>query len=134
MPFNKASSPGQKPYFKRPFPAALVFFIIGLFMTPAGFGQDHEASRSLDTPSFLSLGLEGYQNLLSPVLNSKCYMLPSCSEYSKQAIAEYGPLLGLLLTIDRLFHEANEDRTSPLVRKGDQLKLFDPPSANVWWK
>jgi putative component of membrane protein insertase Oxa1/YidC/SpoIIIJ protein YidD len=61
-------------------------------------------------------------------------MLPSCSEYSKQALSEYGPWLGLLLTVDRLFHEANEDRTSPMVRSGAQLKLYDPPSANVWWK
>ncbi len=61
-------------------------------------------------------------------------MLPSCSAYAKQALSEYGPFLGLLLTIDRLFREANENQTSPLVRQGDNIKLYDPPSANVWWK
>ena len=112
-----------------------MFFITTVLLAQAGFGQAPlESSRSEKPPSFISLGIEGYQKILSPVLNSNCYMLPSCSEYSKQALAEYGPWLGLLMTVDRLFHEANEDRTSPRVRKGDQLKLFDPPSANVWWK
>ena len=114
-----------------PFASGIVFLlVIGLLMAQTGFGQEQRK----DSPSFLSLGVEGYQKLLSPVLNSKCYMFPSCSEYSIQSISDYGPLLGLMLTIDRLFHEANEDRTSPMVRRGDQLKLYDPPSANIWWK
>jgi len=114
-----------------PFVSGIVFLlVIGLLVAQTGFGQEQRT----DSPSFLSLGVEGYQKLLSPVLNSKCYMFPSCSEYSIQSISDYGPLLGLMLTIDRLFHEANEDRTSPMVRRGDQLKLYDPPSANIWWK
>jgi putative component of membrane protein insertase Oxa1/YidC/SpoIIIJ protein YidD len=129
MPFEKASS--TPPRGAGPLASAIVFFLVtGLFLGQTGFGQD----RREDSPSFLSLGVEGYQNLLSPVLNSKCYMFPSCSEYSIQSISDYGPLLGLMLTVDRLFHEANEDRTSPMIRKGDQLKLYDPPSANIWWK
>jgi putative component of membrane protein insertase Oxa1/YidC/SpoIIIJ protein YidD len=88
----------------------------------------------VDISSPLSLGVEVYQKLLSPVLASECYMLPSCSAYAQQALSEYGPFFGLLLTIDRLLHEANEVQTSPLVRQGNSLKLFDPPSANVWWK
>ena len=87
-----------------------------------------------ESSSLFSLGIEGYQKFLSPVLDSRCYMLPSCSTYARQALAEYGPFLGLLLTVDRLFREADEDQTSPLVRQGDQFKLYDPPSANVWWK
>jgi uncharacterized protein len=87
-----------------------------------------------ESTSLLAAGIEGYQKFLSPVLASQCYMLPSCSAYGKQTVDEYGPFLGVLLIIDRLFREANEDQTSPLVRQGDQLKLYDPPSANVWWK
>ena len=61
-------------------------------------------------------------------------MEPSCSVYAKQALTEYGPGLGLLLTVDRLLREANEERTSPLIRKGNNLKLYDPPQSNIWWK
>lgn len=85
-------------------------------------------------PTLFSLGIEVYRKNLSPVLDSNCYMHPSCSAYSKQAFAQYGPFLGLLLTVDRLFHEPNEDQTSPLIRQGTQVKIYDPPSANVWWK
>ncbi|MBI4765832.1 MAG: membrane protein insertion efficiency factor YidD [Deltaproteobacteria bacterium] len=87
-----------------------------------------------ESSSLFSVGIEGYQKILSPVLASQCYMFPSCSAYARQALAEYGPFLGLLLTIDRLFREADEEQTSPLLRQGDQFKLHDPPSANVWWK
>ena len=109
----------------------LFFVILVVFLPLDGYGQDPAGSP--EPPSFLSLGIQGYQEFMSPVLVSHCYMLPSCSVYGKEAIAEHGPLLGLLLTIDRLFHEANEDQTSPMVRQGNQLKLYDPPSANIWW-
>jgi uncharacterized protein len=113
----------------------LVALILILPLPLEGFGMEApEAPGTLAVSSLFSAGLEGYQKLLSPVLNSKCYMFPSCSEYSKQAVSDYGPLLGLLLTVDRLFHEANEDRTSPLIKRDKDLKLYDPPSANVWWK
>lgn len=114
----------------------LSFLIVALLTLPiSGHGLEPSSTPSdPDTSSLLSLGIEGYQKLLSPVLDSNCYMQPSCSVYSKQALSEYGPVLGLLLTIDRLFHEANEDLTSPLVRQGKTVKLYDPPAANVWWK
>lgn len=114
----------------------LFFLVVALLTLPiSGYGLEPSSTPSdLEPSSLLSLGIEGYQKLLSPILDSNCYMQPSCSVYSKQALSEYGPVLGLLLTIDRLFHEANEDRTSPLVRQGNAVKLYDPPAANVWWK
>ena len=114
----------------------ICLLIVMLFILPQeGKGiEPSSAPPPLESSSLLSVGIEGYQKLLSPVLDSKCYMLPSCSAYAKQALSEYGPFLGLLLTIDRLFREANEDQTSPLVRQGDKVKLYDPPFANVWWK
>lgn len=109
----------------------VLFFIL----PQGGYGMDPCCTPTApESTSLLSVGIEGYQKFLSPVLDSQCYMLPSCSTYAKQALSEYGPFLGLILTIDRLFHEANEDQTSPLVRQGDKVKLYDPPSANVWWK
>ncbi|OGP49898.1 MAG: hypothetical protein A2Y79_02865 [Deltaproteobacteria bacterium RBG_13_43_22] len=112
-----------------------IFLVILLLTVPGkGFGENPSPAQSPDRSSLFALGIEGYQKLLSPVLASQCPMQPSCSAYAKQALYEYGPFLGLLLTVDRLFHEANENRTSPLVRQGEQLKLYDPPSANVWWR
>jgi Putative membrane protein insertion efficiency factor len=114
----------------------IIIVLIGLIIaiSQKGYGMESCCGPSPTEPSsLLSIGIEGYQRFLSPVLASQCYMLPSCSAYGKQVLEEYGPWLGVLLIVDRLFHEANEDQTSPLVRQGDSLKLYDPPSANIWW-
>jgi putative component of membrane protein insertase Oxa1/YidC/SpoIIIJ protein YidD len=124
---NAESSSGKK---------ISLFLILFLLALPLkGYGLEPSPAPSpVDTSSPLSMGVQVYQKLLSPVLASECYMQPSCSTYAKQALSKYGPFLGLLLTIDRLLHEANEDQTSPLVREGNKFKLYDPPSANVWWR
>jgi uncharacterized protein len=43
-----------------------------------------------------------YQNVLSKHISADCLFIPSCSEFSKQAIKEDGLLKGILLSIDRL--------------------------------
>jgi len=131
---NPSGTRGKKPSTKGKI--ILLFTIIALLaLPPSGYGLEPSSTPSEpETSSLFFLGIEGYQKFLSPVLDSQCYMQPSCSAYGKQAFSDYGPFLGLLLTIDRLFHEANEDRTSPLIRQGKTLKLYDPPAANVWWK
>jgi uncharacterized protein len=43
-----------------------------------------------------------YQNVFSKHLSADCLFIPSCSEFSKQAIKEYGLLKGILLSIDRV--------------------------------
>jgi putative membrane protein insertion efficiency factor len=86
-----------------------------------------------EDPPFLSSGVRGYQKFISPVLSSTCYMFPSCSNYSLQAFREYGTIMGLILTVDRLFREADEDQTSPVIFIDGQAKLYDPPSANTFW-
>jgi uncharacterized protein len=43
-----------------------------------------------------------YQNILSKHLSADCLFTPGCSEFSKQAIKEYGLLKGIILTFDRV--------------------------------
>lgn len=43
-----------------------------------------------------------YQNFISQHFSADCLYDPSCSEFSKLAVREYGLLKGGLLTIDRL--------------------------------
>jgi putative membrane protein insertion efficiency factor len=43
-----------------------------------------------------------YQNVFSKHISADCLFTPSCSEFSKQAIKEYGLLKGVLLSIDRV--------------------------------
>tara|TARA_B100001057_G_C22305899_1_gene740124 strand:- start:280 stop:531 length:252 start_codon:yes stop_codon:yes gene_type:complete len=44
-----------------------------------------------------------YKFLISPLLGNNCRYLPTCSEYSIDAIKTYGPIKGLLLGFKRIF-------------------------------
>ena len=43
-----------------------------------------------------------YQNVFSQHLSASCLYDPSCSDFSKQAVKEYGLIKGTLLSFDRL--------------------------------
>ena len=43
-----------------------------------------------------------YQNYISQHLSAECLYDPSCSDFSKQAVKEYGLIKGTLLSFDRL--------------------------------
>ena len=74
---------------------------------------------------FLIWLIEVYQKWISPGLSSNginCKFYPTCSEYTKQAIEEYGCIKGGLLGIHRilkcnLFSKRGYD---PLKMKGDK--------------
>jgi len=38
--------------------------------------------------------IKGYQNIISPMLGTKCRYTPSCSQYAIEAIKKYGPFMG----------------------------------------
>lgn len=61
------------------------------------------------------LFIKGYQRFLSPLLGSRCCYYPSCSQYTREAIEEYGAIKGLWLGIKRI------SRCHPLAEGG-----FDP--------
>jgi putative membrane protein insertion efficiency factor len=50
---------------------------------------------------FLKL-IKVYQKFFSPILGKHCRFLPSCSEYSYQAIQKYGILKGLWKGFNRI--------------------------------
>lgn len=60
-----------------------------------------------------------YQVALSPLLIGHCKFIPSCSEYSLQAVREWGVIRGGYLSMRRLL------RCHPFNRRGG----FDPVPA-----
>lgn len=48
------------------------------------------------------LSIRGYQVVLSPLLGVRCRFYPSCSTYTGEAIAKYGPIKGAYLGARRL--------------------------------
>ena len=53
---------------------------------------------------FLIYLISVYQKYISPVLSnySRCKYIPTCSQYSKEAIEKRGVFVGIILTIWRL--------------------------------
>lgn len=54
----------------------------------------------LATPIILIIKL--YQIIISPLLGSNCRYQPTCSQYSVQALKEWGIFYGLFLSIKRI--------------------------------
>jgi hypothetical protein len=74
-----------------------------------------------------------YQRFLGPHWGWRCAYHPSCSNYSLLAIRKHGALVGSVMTFDRLQHEADEARYSPLILTGGQIKVYDPLGNNDFW-
>lgn len=61
-----------------------------------------------------------YQNTISPLLGKNCRFVPTCSQYTIEAIAEYGAMKGILMGIKRII------RCNPFSKGG-----YDPvPKKN----
>jgi putative membrane protein insertion efficiency factor len=61
-----------------------------------------------------------YQRLISPYFPSSCRFMPTCSEYAKEAIEEYGLIKGTYLGMRRITKcqkGTAEPRTRKLLRK-----------------
>jgi len=91
--------------------------------------------RAEPDPSPFSLLLMGaitlYRSFISPTQGPRCGFFPSCSTFGLQAVREYGPVRGVMMTTDRL------TRCNVLKGPGPDYyllpngKLFDPVSRNL---
>lgn len=77
--------------------------------------------------------LRFYQEWISVVSRSPCRMDPSCSRYSLLAIQKHGAAIGIVMTADRLLHEADEQKIARVVRTAGQAFCLDPVSNNDFW-
>eukprot|EP00529_Nitzschia_sp_RCC80_P029820 CAMPEP_0113522122 /NCGR_PEP_ID=MMETSP0014_2-20120614/45021_1 /TAXON_ID=2857 /ORGANISM="Nitzschia sp." /LENGTH=307 /DNA_ID=CAMNT_0000420159 /DNA_START=214 /DNA_END=1137 /DNA_ORIENTATION=- /assembly_acc=CAM_ASM_000159 len=79
--------------------------------------QDENDKSNPDSTSKAMIATIGiYKNWISPLLPPACRFVPTCSRYGVQAIEEFGPTKGVILTAWRLL------RCSPIGGKG-----YDPP-------
>lgn len=96
-------------------------------------GPKTPATSSAAAGLFAAL-LEFFQEVISPVDGSRCPSYPTCSAYSRQAYQKHGALLGTLMTVDRLIHEVSEEHYAPVIEVGGVRRIYDPLSANEFWK
>lgn len=75
-----------------------------------------------------------YQEYISPVDGNRCPMHPSCSAYATRAVDVHGPLMGWIMTCDRLVRCGRDETTlSPGTIIDNQEYTFDPVEANDFW-
>lgn len=100
-------------------------------------GQNKMASaprnEDISGKNFFIGSVRFYQRNLSPVLGGRCPMDPSCSRYSIQAINKHGAFLGLIMTADRLLHEADETRYATAIVRENKVTFSDPVENNDFW-
>ena len=46
--------------------------------------------------------IKGYKFIISPLLGQSCRYLPTCSEYSIEALKEFGLIKGSLISLKRI--------------------------------
>tara|TARA_B100001175_G_C19179032_1_gene481201 strand:- start:366 stop:617 length:252 start_codon:yes stop_codon:yes gene_type:complete len=46
--------------------------------------------------------IKGYKYFISPLFGSSCRFLPTCSEYSIEALKEFGLIKGIIMSIKRI--------------------------------
>ena len=74
-----------------------------------------------------------YRTLAGSVSKDKCSHHSSCSTYCILTIKKHGVLIGSVMAFDRLQHESNEARFSPLIQVDGMTKVHDPVENNDFW-
>ena len=78
--------------------------------------------------------IEFYRNHISAIDGDRCRMHPTCSAYAKEAIEKHGPIVGWIMTCDRLVRcGRDETRLSPKVIIGKTPYTNDPVESNDFW-
>jgi putative component of membrane protein insertase Oxa1/YidC/SpoIIIJ protein YidD len=109
-------------------PRSSAFYLIALSILLASVAQPAQC-RENSNPI-----IKFYGKYISPADGERCAMAPSCSGYAAGAFRKHGPLLGWIMTCDRLVRcGRDETRLSPSIIKGNTRLTLDPVSANDFW-
>jgi hypothetical protein len=89
---------------------------------------------ALESCSHGNAGVAFFQKHISPIDSNRCSNYPSCSHYSNIAFKKHGPVIGWVMTCDRLMRCGRD--TSTLSKKiviNSQVVVSDPIEANDFW-
>lgn len=128
--------------------AASLLLLLGWTIAPVpwacGFETDRmrapkEESQRMGGPSLplrgspLREAMRFFQTTISRVDGDRCPMYPTCSQYGQQALSRHGAVVGLLMIVDRLFHEWSETASAPQVVVHGVRRFWDPVEENDFW-
>ena len=85
-------------------------------------------------PPALSSPLTFFRKYISSADGDRCPMHPSCSTYSSEAFHKHGPVLGWIMTADRLMRCGRDELDhSPRIQKNGRSHCYDPVAENDFW-
>jgi len=114
----------------------------GPFGTPAApvtreahSARPQTARGGLGRGHFLHLGYRFYQTVVSPIDGPRCGHAPTCSRFAFQAVRKKGFLLGLLLSVDRLWSTGRSSilRMLPQIQTRAGPRFYDPVEQQTFW-
>jgi putative component of membrane protein insertase Oxa1/YidC/SpoIIIJ protein YidD len=99
--------------------------------------KNQNISKSQDitesTIKLIGIGaIELYSKYISPADGARSPSYPTSTVYGKQAIEQYGFFLGIILTADRLIHQADVHYGAQMATYG-LARYYDPLSENTFW-
>lgn len=118
----------------------LLCIIFGLLIMVLGMGcAGTQKTPARDDPGSMAGTLihiyQGPLNHLSAVKDGGCPMHPNCSSYGLEAFAKHGPLMGWIMTCDRLMRCGRDEcDLSPEIIVDGRWKTLDTLEHNDgWW-
>lgn len=104
--------------------------------TAVGCGHWVAPDRAVaaDPLSVMVAFYRGPLNHLQAVRRGTTPMYPATSAYSLESIQKHGPLMGTLLTCDRLLRAGRDElQLAPHIVIGGRAFSYDPVDANDFW-
>jgi putative component of membrane protein insertase Oxa1/YidC/SpoIIIJ protein YidD len=84
-------------------------------------------------PTIFLLGaVKFYQVAISPADGSSCLLYPTCSGYSVLSLRKHGPILGFIMTSERVMRN-HTGEYYPSIWKFGRWRNYDPVEANDFW-
>lgn len=75
-----------------------------------------------------------FRKYISSADQDRCPMHPTCSTYCIKAVKKHGPVLGWIMTCDRLMRCGRDEvKLSPSIRIEGKKRCSDPLSNNDFW-
>lgn len=126
-------------YYKVALFSALIFFV---FCAPVWAEEDTIIEKKVkikkvkteDSTNPALYPVYFFRKYISSADQDRCPMHPTCSTYSIEAIKKHGPVLGWIMTCDRLMRCGRDElKLSPPIRIKGKQRCNDPLSDNDFW-
>lgn len=89
--------------------------------------------RQTNVPKLFLLGaVRFYQVAISPADGGSCMLYPTCSGYAQHALRKHGPIVGFVMTSERVMRN-HVGEHYPTIYKFGRWRNYDPVEANDFW-